>query len=115
MICAKCVKFAARFRCNKPDECDCPKCQGFCTCSATSTADPQFAKLIEDIYEVWQAIGPDVESVTRVNEERIEMCVDADHLTLTIKAPDSQAYLRTLIDKHTYPKVLTLLSKHLQL
>jgi hypothetical protein len=30
--CKLCEKFFARYRCNKPDECDCPKCQGMCTC-----------------------------------------------------------------------------------
>lgn len=32
MICRFCEKFFARFRCNAPDECDCPKCQGMCEC-----------------------------------------------------------------------------------
>jgi hypothetical protein len=30
--CEACVTFFARFRCNIPDECDCPKCQGYCGC-----------------------------------------------------------------------------------
>jgi hypothetical protein len=30
--CDKCSRFFARFRCNAPDECDCPKCQGMCEC-----------------------------------------------------------------------------------
>ena len=30
--CDMCKKFFERFRCNSPDECDCPKCQGLCTC-----------------------------------------------------------------------------------
>jgi hypothetical protein len=30
--CDYCKRFFARYRCNKPDECDCPKCQGYCEC-----------------------------------------------------------------------------------
>lgn len=30
--CRMCAAFFARFRCNKPMECDCPKCQGYCDC-----------------------------------------------------------------------------------
>ncbi len=32
--CIMCKKFFVEysFRCNKPEECDCPKCQGFCEC-----------------------------------------------------------------------------------
>lgn len=28
--CRLCQKFFAQFRCNAPDECDCPRCQGMC-------------------------------------------------------------------------------------
>ena len=31
-LCRFCKKFFSRFRCNAPGECDCPKCQGLCTC-----------------------------------------------------------------------------------
>jgi hypothetical protein len=30
--CRFCKEFFAQFRCNAPDECDCPKCQGYCEC-----------------------------------------------------------------------------------
>jgi predicted HAD superfamily Cof-like phosphohydrolase len=30
--CKYCEAFFTRYRCNAPDECDCPKCQGFCAC-----------------------------------------------------------------------------------
>ena len=30
--CEACTTFFARFRCNTPDECDCPKCQNYCEC-----------------------------------------------------------------------------------
>lgn len=33
VTCPKCVEFFAVYRCNSPDECDCPKCQGLCECS----------------------------------------------------------------------------------
>jgi hypothetical protein len=36
--CAKCNAFFARYRCNKPQECDCPKCQGYCDCPPDHTA-----------------------------------------------------------------------------
>lgn len=36
MTCKHCRKFFARFRCSADShgECDCPKCQGYCTCNA---------------------------------------------------------------------------------
>lgn len=37
--CPKCVKFFARFRCDAPGECDCPVCQGTCTCSDEKSND----------------------------------------------------------------------------
>ena len=30
--CGRCTRFFARYRCNTPGECDCPKCQNMCTC-----------------------------------------------------------------------------------
>lgn len=30
--CKACEEFFDRFRCNSPDECDCPKCSGLCEC-----------------------------------------------------------------------------------
>lgn len=30
--CKYCRDFFARYRCNAPLECDCPRCQGFCEC-----------------------------------------------------------------------------------
>ena len=30
--CEACSRFFARFRCNAPEECDCPRCQGYCKC-----------------------------------------------------------------------------------
>ncbi len=27
-----CDKFFASFKCNKPEDCDCPRCQGYCEC-----------------------------------------------------------------------------------
>lgn len=32
--CAACEEFFDRFSCNRPDECDCPPCQGTCECDA---------------------------------------------------------------------------------
>lgn len=32
MTCDPCSRFFARFRCNTPGECDCPRCQGLCRC-----------------------------------------------------------------------------------
>ena len=31
-MCRHCARFFARFRCNAPGECDCPRCQGYCEC-----------------------------------------------------------------------------------
>jgi hypothetical protein len=38
-LCSYCARFFTRFRCNKPNECDCPKCQGYCECGETPRAD----------------------------------------------------------------------------
>jgi hypothetical protein len=32
LTCKACEDFFRYRRCNKPDECDCPRCQGGCTC-----------------------------------------------------------------------------------
>lgn len=31
-LCKWCEEFFSKYRCNKPEECDCPKCQGLCEC-----------------------------------------------------------------------------------
>lgn len=36
-VCPKCETFFARFKCNAPDECDCPQCQGLCSCGVSAT------------------------------------------------------------------------------
>ena len=33
VLCKACTKFFAQWRCNKADECSCPRCQGLCECS----------------------------------------------------------------------------------
>ena len=33
VLCNACTKFFAQWRCNKADECSCPRCQGLCECS----------------------------------------------------------------------------------
>jgi hypothetical protein len=38
MKCRYCARFFARFRCNKPLECDCPPCQGYCECHKAARA-----------------------------------------------------------------------------
>jgi len=32
MTCNNCLIFFTFYKCNLPLECDCPKCQGLCTC-----------------------------------------------------------------------------------
>lgn len=36
--CKYCERFFSMYRCNKPDECDCPKCQGMCECGIKEEA-----------------------------------------------------------------------------
>lgn len=31
-VCGYCREFRSKYRCNAPDECDCPKCSGLCEC-----------------------------------------------------------------------------------
>lgn len=31
--CERCQRFFSKYRCNKPEECDCPRCQGMCECA----------------------------------------------------------------------------------
>jgi hypothetical protein len=49
--CTKCSEFEERFRCNAPDECDCPKCQGLCECSNSTWV--MFTKRTEDPKLAW--------------------------------------------------------------
>ena len=39
--CGHCDKFFAKYRCNTPDECDCPRCQGYCECNMADTTKLQ--------------------------------------------------------------------------
>lgn len=39
--CSLCRAFFARFRCNSPGECDCPRCQGSCRCASTYVVEDQ--------------------------------------------------------------------------
>jgi hypothetical protein len=39
-ICKYCRAFFLRFRCNKPQECDCPRCQGYCRCVPKNVVIP---------------------------------------------------------------------------
>lgn len=48
--CTKCQQFFERYRCNAPDECDCPKCQGYCKC-VTDWA--MFTKRTDDPKLAW--------------------------------------------------------------
>lgn len=34
-LCKWCREYFKRFRCNAPNECDCPECQGYCQCHAS--------------------------------------------------------------------------------
>ncbi len=36
MKCKWCNSYFTHFNCNKPEECDCPVCQGYCECEADS-------------------------------------------------------------------------------
>jgi hypothetical protein len=50
--CATCEEYFGRFQCGAhipPFECDCPKCQGYCTCPMDYTLDP--APLEDRMYE----------------------------------------------------------------
>lgn len=49
--CTKCSEFFERFRCNAPDECDCPKCQGLCECDNSTWA--MFTKRTDDPKLAW--------------------------------------------------------------
>lgn len=35
--CVPCNEFFLKFRCNSPEECDCPPCQGMCECEKCET------------------------------------------------------------------------------
>jgi DNA (cytosine-5)-methyltransferase 1 len=62
--CGRCKRFFPKYRCNSPEECDCPKCQGMCECySAPASiycikgaaigrkpeAGPQHGEVLQDI------------------------------------------------------------------
>lgn len=41
--CVPCVRYFVKYRCSAAthSECDCPRCQGLCTCRAIVTRDPK--------------------------------------------------------------------------
>lgn len=43
-VCPKCERFLERFKCNAPEECDCPKCQGLCSCGVSATRKEEIAE-----------------------------------------------------------------------
>ena len=70
-VCVKCEQFFARFKCNAPDECDCPKCQGMCSC-ATGL--------------------PTTGNEAGMSVQRLETCMPNNRYTATLKTQqDSEA------------------------
>lgn len=99
MKCKKCEAFFSLFRCNSPNDCDCPRCQGYCECPKLDTATPEFKRLVEDCHFVWTQIAPDVEGDLD-GFEIAEMCMDADRLGMLGRA-ESAAFVRaTAIEGH---------------
>lgn len=80
-------------------------------------------KVREPILRTWSNIAADAIEITEGdNEVAIELCIDADRLTMWTRGPKekeeaeaAEAALNEVLDKHDYAKVLKFLSKNIQL
>lgn len=71
------------------------------------------AQLKAPMWKVWNYIGHDVADMCEGdNEIAIEMCIDANRLSMCVNEPEAEALIMQLIKEHTYPKVLKFLSKN---
>jgi len=63
------------------------------------------------IRKVWNYIGMDVEDACgNNNEEAIEVCIDADRLTMCADEPEADALVKAVLKTADYSKVLKFLS-----
>lgn len=74
------------------------------------------AGLSQPLYQVWNAIGPDIYDIDEEvdPESVIEWCIDADRLTFFVEGDEGRAaqdLVRSLIAEHGYTKVLKFLAK----
>ena len=71
------------------------------------------AQLQSPMWKVWNYIGHDVEEACEGdNECAIELCIDANRLSMCVNEPEADALVHTLIEQHGYSKVLKFLSKN---
>lgn len=75
--------------------------------------DERFHELVNAIYDVWQAISPDVEGCDSV-EEKIELCLDANRLT-TFGHEASEKYLEELEAQYGHEQVDKFLAREVDL
>lgn len=81
----------------------------------THFQEPEWVKLEQDIYKVWNYIYSDVINSAEDNETCVETCIDADRLTVMVDAKDSDTYLKRLVGTYGYEKVLHALSSQVTL
>ena len=70
-------------------------------------------QLRNPIHKVWNYIGSDVYDLCEGdNECAIEMCIDANRLSMCVNEDVAEALVMSLVKEHGYTKVLKFLSKN---
>jgi hypothetical protein len=70
--CKYCKKFFAKYKCNAPDECDCPKCQGMCECNDMNEGVNEASKKdIDAIRKKWLDALEDFQPETKGGKWKI--------------------------------------------
>ena len=70
-------------------------------------------EVVQGVEQVWKQIAQDV-LPTVTNEEAVECCLYADRLSY-FDQPEAYLMYRYFRTIHSYPQVLTLISKHCKL
>ena len=103
MSCPACTKFYSKYKHNSGGECDCPRCQGLCTCAAE--AEKEKAKttlkvcLTERIVEKLDEFAPGHEVFDELYEHlEVEMTAD-EKSDVAVKA--MRAACRTVLGQKT--------------
>jgi hypothetical protein len=84
-------------------------------------ANGDVKQLVDPVLEVWAAIGHDILAALEAvgdepdNESAIEMCLDADHLTLTVKLPEADRLLKQLCSEYGFTCVVQALAREVSL
>jgi hypothetical protein len=67
------------------------------------------------IRKAWNYIAADVYELCGDNEEALEMCIDANRLSMCVDEPEAEKLVLALVKEHGYSKTLKFLGKNIQL